>query len=349
MRIGDLRVQAGDVVNARLLSLSADAGRIDIEGTLNARSDKGGAKVDVWAANGLALTGAQVLADGNGTGSDAAAALSNGGQVRLATAGGTLDFDAASVIDVRPGAKGETGSVSFTVARDASHTLAPVQLNGSVLGARGSNGTAASVVLEALRVYDVTGSITAAKITGYANDHAAFIAAADPAALLGGLKGDVSASLHGATELRTAGDLTIDKPWDLTTSKWLANDQAGTLTLRAGGNLTVRTALGMPNDNLMAGDTWNIRLVGGADLAAANPLATQALATVAIDKGNVLISTDSGKVRTGTGSIEIAAAADFRMDSLKSVVDAGGEAGGERGGEMGAEAGSVFWFRRRRR
>ena len=327
VRIGDLRVQAGDVVNARLLSLSADAGRIDIEGTLNARSDKGGAKVDVWAANGLALTGAQVLADGNGTGSDAAAALSNGGQVRLATAGGTLDFDAASVIDVRPGAKGETGSVSFTVARDASHTLAPVQLNGSVLGARGSNGTAASVVLEALRVYDVTGSITAAKITGYANDHAAFIAAADPAALLGGLKGDVSASLHGATELRTAGDLTIDKPWDLTTSKWLANDQAGTLTLRAGGNLTVRTALGMPNDNLMAGDTWNIRLVGGADLAAANPLATQALATVAIDKGNVLISTDSGKVRTGTGSIEIAAAADFRMDSLKSVVYTAGKIG----------------------
>ena len=327
VRTGDLHVQTGDVVQARLLSLSADAGRIDIEGTLNARSDKGAAKVDVWAANGLALSGAQVLADGTGTRTDASAAMSNGAQVHLATAGGTLSFDAASVIDVRPGAKGQTGSVTFTVAREGN-TVAPVQLNGTVLGARGSNGNAADVVLEAQRVYTVgSGSVSASAITGYANDHAAFIAAANPAALLGGLKGDVAASLRGATELRTRGDLSIDSAWDLTTSQWLANGQAGTLTLRAGGDLKVSNALGMPNDKLLAGDTWNIRLVGGADLSAAKPLATQALLAVATDKGKVLISTDNGKVRTGTGSIEVAAAADFRMDSLKSVVYTAGKIG----------------------
>ncbi len=324
---GNLLVQSDDSVNARVISLAADAGRIDIKGSLNARSDKGGAKVDVWAANGLALTGAQVLADGTGSRTDAAAALSNGGQVRLATSDGTLAFDKDSVIDVRPGAKGQTGSVMFTVARDNADKVSPVQLKGTVLGARGSNGAAASVALEAQRVYDVSGAVTPVKITGYANDHAAFIAATSPAALLGELKGDVSASLRGATHLRTQGDLTIDRPWDLTTALWLANGQSGTLTLRAAGDVTVKTALGMPNDNLLGGDTWNIRLVGGADLTAANPLATQALGSVAANKGNVLISTDNGKVRTGTGSIEVAAAADFRMDALRSVIYTAGQIG----------------------
>jgi len=326
LRQGDLHVQVNDVVQAHTLSLSADTGRIDIEGTLNARSDRGGAKVDVWAGRGLALTGARILADGTSTGSDLGAALSNGGQVRLATTAGTLDFDANSLIDVRPGAKGQTGSVTFTVARDDSNALAPVQLNGTVLGARGSNGNAAKVVLEGNRVYAVGDS--GPDIATYAADHAAFIAATNPAPLLAGLKGGVDASVHGATELRASGDLSIGTAWDLTTADWLANGQAGTLTLRAGGNLTVSSALGMPNDNLLAGDTWNIRLVGGADLGAANTLATQPLsAVIGNNSGNVLIHTDAGKVRTGTGFIEIAAAGDFRMDSLKSVVYTAGKIG----------------------
>ncbi len=322
-RQGDLRVRAADVVQGRELSLSADAGRIDIEGTLHARSSRGGAKVDVWAANGLSLTGAQVLADG--TGSEASAALSDGGQVRMGTAGGTLSFDAGSVIDVRPGAKGKTGNVSFTVARDAANVVAPVSLDGTVRGIRGANGNAAQVALEAQRVYDANGGLD---LTGYAADHAAFINGNDGSALLGGLRGDVNATLRGATELRSTGDLNVDTAWDLTSSDWLAGGKAGTLTLRAGGNLTIGNALGMPNDNLLAGDTWNLKLVGGADLTAANAMAVKPLAEVAgADSGNVLLSGNTAKVRTGTGSIEIAAAADFRLGSTSSVVYTAGKIG----------------------
>ena len=337
LRQGDLQIQAGDVVRGRLLSLSTDTGRIDIAGVLDSRSEQGGAKIEVWAANGLALTGAQVLASGTASAGDAGAALSNGGQVHLAAGGGALSFDAASAIDVSPGAKGRTGSVTFTASR-MGNTVAPVQLNGTVLGLRHgkdatghdtSNGNAVSVTLEAQQSYTVGDGtnnthVTAGDIGKYASDNAAFIASSDPATLLAGLKGDIAARLHGATELRTAGDLTVDKAWDLTTAQWLANGQAGTLSLRSAGNLTVSSALGMPNDNLLAGDTWNIRLVGGADLAAANPLNTQASSA---GQGNVLISTDNGKVRTGTGWIEIAAARDFSMDSLRSVVYTAGKIG----------------------
>ncbi len=334
VRSGNLAVLAGDVVTSRTISLAADAGRIDIAGTLDAQSVRGGGKVDVWAANGLALTGASVRAGGTSTGADAASPVSNGGVVRLSTASGSLEFDAASTIDVRPGAKGATGSVTFTVARDDSDSIAsPVSLRGTVLGKRGSNGTDATVTLQAQRVYDVVDG--ALDVDAYAADHERFMSSVDTAAWMGSLQGDVSAHVRGATELRAAGDLTISNAWDLTTSQWLAGGEPGTLTLRSGGNLTVLNALGSPDDNILDGDTWNIRLVGGADLNAANPLATQrALTAQALAAGagvpvtgHVVLSTDSAKVRTGTGSIEIAAAADFQMDALKSVVYTAGKTG----------------------
>jgi len=260
--------------------------------------------------------------------------MSNGGAVRLSTASGSLDFDAASTIDVRPGAKGATGSVTFTVARDDSDSIAsPVSLRGTVMGKRGSNGTDATVTLQAQRVYDVVDG--ALDVGAYAADHERFMSSVDTAALMGQLQGDAATHVRGATELRAAGDLTIADAWDLTTAQWLAGAEPGTLTLRSEGNLTVRNALGSPDDNILDGDTWNIRLVGGADLNAANPLATQRTFTAQAlaagagvpVAGSVVLSTDSAKVRTGTGSIEISAAADFQMDSLKSVVYTAGKTG----------------------
>ncbi|HSV71759.1 MAG TPA: filamentous hemagglutinin family protein [Methylibium sp.] len=324
LRSGDLRIGAGDVVRARELSLAADAGRIDIAGTLDARSARGGGTIEAWAADGLALSGARLLAGGTGTG----AAPSDGGQVRLGTGAGTLSFDAASTIDVSPGGQGHTGSVAFTVARDANGVVAPTALQGRVVGVRDGRGGAAEVAVEARRVYDAAGNIGAADIAGYASEHAAFIGAVDAASLIGGLQGDVNASVRGATELRSAGDLTLAEGWDLTTAQWLAGARPGTLTLRAAGNLTLTNALGLPDDALPAGATWSLGLVGGADLSAANPLAVQALAAVAPSgSGNVTLSGDLAKVRTGTGSIRIAAAADFRMDSPRSVVYTSGRIG----------------------
>ena len=334
LRNGDLQVVAADVVRARSLQLAADSGRIDLAGTLDASSARGSGNVSVWAANGLALAaGSRVLANGTSTDARSAAAASDGGRVRLSTTAGSLDFDAASVIDVSSGAKGRTGSVTFGVARDATGHIGATNLAGTVWGRSGGQGSAAEVMLEAQRSYTTSGNVTAGAITGYANDHAAFIAASlangEAVNRLTALKADggapAQASLHGATEVRSLGDMTLAAVWDLTTSAWLADGRAGTLTLRAGGNLTLSNALGSPNDNLIDGPTWNLRLVGGADLTAANPLTTRAADDAG--RGSVRLTGNNAKLRTGTGSIEIAAATDFVMDSPSSVVYTAGRIG----------------------
>lgn len=334
LRSGDLQVAATDVVKARSLQLAADNGRIDLAGTLDASSARGSGSVSVWAANGLALAaGSRVLAHGTSTNAGSAAALSDGGRVRLSTAAGSLDFDAASVIDVSPGAKGRTGSVTFGVARDESNQIAATQLAGTVLGRSAGRGEAPEVVLEAQRSYASAGNVTAGDIAGYANDHAAFIAASiangEAVDRFASLKTDggvpAQASLHGSTEVRSLGDMDLAAAWDLTNSAWRADGRAGTLTLRAGGNLTLSSALGSPNDNLIDGQTWNLRLVGGADLTAVNPLVTRAPDDSG--QGSVRMTGNNAKLRTGTGSIDIAAATDFVMGSPTNVVYTAGRIG----------------------
>ena len=334
LRSGDLQVAVTDVVKARTLQLSADSGRVDVAGTLDASSKRGSGSVSVWASNGLALAaGSRVIATGTSTDAGNNAALSDGSRVRLTTSAGSLDFDAASVIDVSPGAKGQTGRVSFCVARDASDQIGATRLAGTVLSRSGGRGDPAQVVLEAQRSYAAGGEVSAGDIAGYAADHANFIASSsangDAANRFAALKADGSvpaaARLQGATELRTTGDMNLAAAWDLTDGAWLAEGRAGTLTLRAGGNLTLRNSLGSPNDNLIDGDTWNLRLIGGADLAAANPLAT--VAADAGGMGSLLLAGNNAKLRTGTGSIELAAATDFKMDSARSVIYTAGRVG----------------------
>ena len=331
---GDLQVASTDVVKARVLQLAADSGRIDVAGTLDASSLRGSGNVSVWAANGLALAaGSRVIATGKSTDARSTAAASNGGHVRMSTAAGSLDFDAASVIDVSPGAKGRTGGVTFGVTRDATGRIGATQLAGTVLGRSGGRGESAAVVLEAQRSYSSDGNVGAGDIAGYAADHSAFITAViangDAVNRFAGLKADggapARASLHGATEVRTTGDMNLAAGWDLTSGAWLTDGRVGTLTLRAGGNLTLKNYIGSPNDNLIDGDTWNLRLAGGADLVAANPLAT--LASDVGGLGSVLLAGDNAKLRTGTGSIEVAAATDFVMDSPGSVVYTAGRIG----------------------
>ncbi|WP_428423386.1 filamentous haemagglutinin family protein [Methylibium sp.] len=333
VRSGDLAVAAGDLVKAQHVTLAADGGRIDVAGRIDASSATGGGSVSLHAQTGLALAaGSRIDASGSSTASGAAAAASNGGAVKLSTRSGAMSFDAASQIDVRAGAKGQAGSVVFSVPRDNANQMLAPTLQGTVLSQRHAGDAPAEVAVEANRVYAVGSSITAADIDGYAADHAGFVASANVAALLGQVKGDDgrpqgNVHVRGATELAASGDLLLAEGWDLTTPQWLANGEPGTLTLRAAGDLTLSSSLGFANDNLIDGKTWNLRLVGGADLGAANALSTLPAAALVGDAGSVVLSGDTAKLRTGTGRIEIAAARDFRMDSNKAVVYTAGRPG----------------------
>ena len=142
-----------------------------------------------------------------------------------------------------------------------------------------------------------------------------------------------------AVEIRSSANLTLAADWNLQplsasgTALARVGGEPMTLTLRAAGNLNlgnslsdgfaaangaaVKTAI-TPGGLAQTGPAASYRLVGGADLTAADPLATQAGAA-----GNVVIgrATSGGSgakppdvlIRTTTGSIDIAAAHDIQL------------------------------------
>lgn len=341
LREGNLNVTAADHVDARRVTLAADAGRIDVKGSIGSGAPAGGARVELYADSDITLAAGSKI---NANGSNAAA---RGGEVRVATRNGALVFDKAAEIDVRAGDAGPAGSVVFGVSRDENNALGSTRLEGKVsrwsaagLAARtaGASGDApATVDVEATRSYDVDAltRIERADIDRFAADHAAFIDAANAKAVTGALRDETgetgplaSARLLGATELRSMGSLSLDADWDLTSAQWLAGGKPGTLTVRAAGNLTLSQALGAPDDNILAGDTWNLRLAAGADLAAAHPLATLAADRLPLgSSGTLTLAGANAKLRTGTGRIDLAAAGDVRIDNIAASIYTAGRIG----------------------
>ena len=138
-----------------------------------------------------------------------------------------------------------------------------------------------------------------------------------------------------------------ERGWDL--SGWRFGGSPINLSLRAAGNLEIRGSLSdgfvkpelsnlaMPDWSLDSGRSASYRLAGGADLGSADPLAT--LAAPAEGKGDVLFSfaartpsssaplsaTDApvALVRTGTGTIDVAAARDITLAMAKFFRNSG--------------------------
>jgi hypothetical protein len=129
-------------------------------------------------------------------------------------------------------------------------------------------------------------------------------------------------------EVRSNGDLTLASDWNLY-SPTRTTGQAGWLTLRAAGNLLLSGTLSdgfdgtAPTSALKARDSWSYRLVAGADLSSANPIGVMS-APAAGD-----ITLGAGKlVRTGVGSIELAAANNVLLGSNSSAIYTAGALSG---------------------
>jgi hypothetical protein len=195
-RQGDITVAKGDQVNAQLVQLAADQGKVTVAGTINASAPKAGA-VSIYGRNGITLAATAEID------ARALAAGEAGGKVTLDTVhrddvgSGLLDLAAnGSVIDVSAGANGTGGAVHLRTGRDDSNTINASAINTTLKGA-------SQAALEATKIYDGVSTIDATQIATMQTDTANFMSAAVRPA-------NPNITLMPGIEVRSSGDLTLE-------------------------------------------------------------------------------------------------------------------------------------------
>ena len=327
----DFRVRAGDVVvegttRAERFSVTADAGRVTLRGTVDARASYGGS-IAVAGGAGVTVEGsARLLAgatdDLDGLGS---------GRIFLDAGAGPLDVR-GGLFDVTGG---EGGKLRLRARRTAGNDAVNVaNLSADIRGAR-------SAVLEGVAVYDATSAGTVESVWSQAVSEAQAFESAAPATL-GGL------SVMAGIEIRSAGDLSLSQDLDLYGT--FGTTREGGLTLRAAGDLTLAGNL---SDGFSAADdggvlqdaaSWDLRLAAGADLSSADILAVTPLAALPAGRGTLTVgSSGNGTVvRTGTGDLHAAAGRDLVMADFGSVLYTAGRADPTVFADFDLPAGAVY-------
>ena len=349
-RSGDQTLAAGTTLAAQSITLSADSGALTIAGSLDAAGTTGprivlagGAALDIDAsasihANGSGSTGGEVeLMSGDRQ-------LQSDGTFSGST--GTVNFNGGKI-----DTSGATnGTLLVRAQRGADGT-------GVAIGGSGGTTVtgAGQVQVESVKQYAAS-TVNDAVITQVNTDNQVLgQTAATVLARVGALIGQPTSALQlrSGVEIDSTGDLAMvgnaaAGGWNLTSfaSNGAVQAQASgapmDLTLRAGGNLNITGSL---SDGFLPSGTApttmaaaakiapsaviaqvngsyaqgaNIRLVGGADLGAADVMTT----TASADAGDVTIGA-AGKnvlVRTTTGDIAIAAGRDVTLVNAQADV-----------------------------
>jgi hypothetical protein len=322
MRIGsgDIVIGASDTVQVHDAQFIADNGAIDVSGKINARGVRSG-NVELWAAKALVLhAGAEI--DASATGSN-----ERGGSVLLATAGADnamLRLEAGSRVNVSGSQTTASGEVHLRAPRvdtnndGVADSIAVGDLSATITGAK-------RLDLEAFSVKTLAAGESIADTSGF--DIAIPVSerirlAAQLTGVNPGLGQNVFHMLPGI-EIRTpdaATALNISGTLDLSNLRTV-DGEAGVLTIRSAGDLNANNSIsdGFSNPTvngvlLASGESWSYRLVAGADLGSAYVSAFNR-----VGEGNFNLAADK-LIRTGTGSIDIAAAGDMNLANQKSVI-----------------------------
>jgi filamentous hemagglutinin len=338
------RVRNGDVLitgtgaqtlTAREVSVTAEAGQINVSGDIVATSAKN-SHIGLYAANGLTLENtANLSANSTKQGEE-------GGRVDLHTVGGDLNLKAGAKINVSGGLNGAGGEVHLRAPRTGAGSgtgVAVTQLASEVVGAQ-------STVLEAVRTFTGVNNITTGSGTGatlgfntVANDVTSFMNNRNSILTAIAKADDSSFHLQAGTEIRSNGNLTVASDWNLY-SQTRAGNEPGVLTLRAIGNIqftgslsdgfttanrnlqTIVATEDTPGQGLATTQTWSYRIASGADMQSANVMNTLASEKNELGNavtGNLILNNDK-VIRTGTGFIEIATGGDLQMKNSGSVI-----------------------------
>ncbi|MET0534050.1 MAG: filamentous hemagglutinin family protein, partial [Steroidobacter sp.] len=322
---GDLTLDRDRTVTARTIEWTTDQGQIHIDGTMRAPSEARRSSISLYGADGVTLGSTAVL------NADANTGVRFGGDIEIGATRGSLALNEGSVISAR----GDVldGSLRLRAAATANDV--------SITSLASTIRDVDSVVIEAVRSYDVGGTVGLADFDNIRNDLAAYMAGAgvtirnrlDSTSALG-------LRVQAGMELRHDGDLILDVPTDvnpfgLDLASWRFGGEPVAMTVRASGDITVNGIIsdgfqqvidpnsGVARTGLLDSDSATLRFAAGANLASANPNAVVRGADGSFILGQTL-SGASSIVRTGTGDIRVSAAGDVLFNSAGAGIYTGG-------------------------
>lgn len=297
---GDLQLNPEQAIVANTIELQADQGGVRVLGSLDLRGKD--AELNVNARDLVTLQGSVVAIDENS-------------RLQLSSSNGGVMLEGTASVDL-----GETGELWIDVNSDVLNALLDANPDNDVVSLDGRIDGGQRIVVEGSQRYvEDDGSVGFDNVLADASnpwfsDAESFMAQRDSLTAALGLAVDDRFSLRPGIVVESADDLVVSS--DLNLIDWRFEGEPGSLTLRAAGDLLINASI---SDGFDSGlltnteDTWNYRLIGGADLAAASPLSVVGSA----DAGNVSIGRRE-VVRTGNGSIEVSAAGDFILNDQTS-------------------------------
>ncbi len=302
-----MNLAAGAQLTANQVALTADAGSVNIAGTINAPGAGLRGQINLFGSQGVTLESTGQL-QANTIGGEGI-----GGNIELGTSGtGSVTLSPGSVISARGVAP--TGQLLTGAASDGQLLIrAPLINNDVAVNLAGSNLThLAQIIVEPVMTMAIGSTPTAAD---FADIQTAVGAAMDtagaPIAARLNPSGSLPMMIRPALDLEQSGSLSLANSLDLST--WRFGGQPVDLSFRVGGSITVGGTIS-DGFSVSAGDVFtpsvismlpgsssSIRFIAGADQSSVNPFATLAAgkADLTLNPGAV--------VRTGTGEIDLIA------------------------------------------
>ena len=319
-RLSDIVQNVGNVINAKAISLVADAGNIDINGKLEANKGTQAGTINLFAGNNITLEkDSQLSATG-----------STGGKVLLSSlGGGKIELNPKSTIDVTGNSsRPETSSAGGTVDLYALRNNDPTSGINIAKITAGTIKGASQINAVGFQKYDGSSfsddiSALSSKINTDINDYMA------NAPTIAGTLGQGIALRAGIEIDNASGSTTLASAWDFSALSTGTTPIVGDLIVRSAGQLNINASLtdGYTGTTLMKSDSWSFQLVSGADLKSADTMATNNLSVA--DKLNNPAMSDltlgsGASVHTGTGDIKLGSAENIVFADQTATVYSGG-------------------------
>ncbi len=335
VRSGDLDLDGASTLNANAVSLTADTGNVRIGGQILAPSASLRGSLSIFGGAGVDIAaGAALRADGSGP-------QGQGGTIEIGA--GTLVADANGLLDAYNDAtlSIDAGSTLSTAGNAAKGTLllrAPALIAANdvaITSLAGDTSAVGQIVIEPILPFNTAGaafsSASAPTLSDFQNVGQTVMAywngaSGNIASRLAG-SGTASVTVEPAVEIIAPGSLTLPALDFVANQTFYSTAQQASIpvdfTVRAAGNIELAGTLsdgfnvqqvgddgrGVLQPTLLTTPSSSFRLVAGADLAAANPLAV-----VAANAANGNLALDQGAyVRTGTGAIDLVAAGNITL------------------------------------